>query len=99
MGEGLYPDMSQSLLAVETEGLETAVAEHLQHLGVFLTLFFECELALFIVVFVLAATPVFAALEGGEKKRCLAGGRYRDAKEWVFFVEVGVGGGAGVRRV
>ena len=54
--------MCQSLLAVETKRLETAVTQHLEHLGVFLAFFFEDQFALFVVVLVLAAAPVFASL-------------------------------------
>jgi hypothetical protein len=55
--------MRQPLLAVETQRFESAVAQHLQHLGVFLPFFFEGELALFVVIFVLAATAVFTTLD------------------------------------
>ncbi len=59
-----YANMCQSLLAIETECFEAAVTQHFKDLGVFLTFFLEGELAFFVVVLILAATPVFATLEG-----------------------------------
>lgn len=56
------PNMCQSLFAVETECFQTAVTQHLEHLGIFLPFFFEGEFALFVVVLVFAATPVFTTL-------------------------------------
>ena len=60
----LTADVGEALLAVEAERLEAAIAEHLEHLRVLLALFLERQLALFVVVFVLAATPVFTSLYG-----------------------------------
>jgi hypothetical protein len=71
--------MCQSLLAVEAEGFQTAVAKHFDDLGVFLTFFFEGQLALFVVVFVFAAAPVFASLG---RKGVSKGGR--GERGWVF---------------
>jgi hypothetical protein len=58
----LPTDMGEALLAVEAERFEAAVAEHLEDLGIFLAFFFEGQLALLVVVFVLATTPVFTSL-------------------------------------
>jgi hypothetical protein len=58
-----YPNVGQSLFAIEAEGFESTVTQHLEHLGVFLTFFFEGEFALLVVVFVFASTPIFTTLE------------------------------------
>jgi hypothetical protein len=55
--------MCQSFLAVKAKGLEPAVTEHLEDLGILLTFFFEGQFALFVVIFVLAAATIFASLE------------------------------------
>lgn len=58
----LSPDVRQSLLAVEAECLQAAVAQHLQHLGVLLPFFLEGQLALLVVVLVLSSSPILASL-------------------------------------
>lgn len=60
----LASDVCQSLLAVEAHGLETAVAQHLDDLRVFLTLLLEDQFALLVVVLVLAATAILTTLLG-----------------------------------
>ena len=58
----LPPNMCQPLLTVEAHCLETAVSQHLRHLGIFLTIFAEDELALVVVVLVLSTSPVLSTL-------------------------------------
>jgi hypothetical protein len=54
--------MCEAARAVEALSFETAVAEHLDYLGVFLAFLFEDEFALLVVVFVLASASVLTAL-------------------------------------
>ena len=54
--------MRQSLFAIEAHGLQAAVAKHLHHLCILLTIFLEDEFAFFIVVLILSAPPVLATL-------------------------------------
>jgi hypothetical protein len=58
----LAADMCEAARAVEALGLETAVSEHLDDLGVFLALLLEDELPLLVVVLVLTPTPVLTTL-------------------------------------
>ena len=58
----LAADVGETLFAIEAEGLETSVTQHLDDLGVFLAFLFEGQLAFFVVVLVLATTTVFTAL-------------------------------------
>lgn len=54
--------MSQALLAIEALCLKTAIAQHLNDLCVFLSIFPEDELALVAFVLVLSTSPIFATL-------------------------------------
>lgn len=58
----LAPDVGQPLLAVKALRLQPAVAQHLYYLCVFLAILLEDQLALVVVVLVLAATTILAAL-------------------------------------
>jgi hypothetical protein len=58
----LAADMCEAARAVEALGLETAVAEHLDDLGILLALLLEDELALLVVVLVLTPAPVLTTL-------------------------------------
>ena len=58
----LATNVSQTLLAIEAERLETTVAQHLHDLSVLLALLLEDELTLLVVVLVLATTTVLTAL-------------------------------------
>lgn len=58
----LSTDMGEAARAVEALRFQTAVAQHLDDLGVFLPFLLEHELALLVVVFVLATTPVLTTL-------------------------------------
>merc|ERR1712141_556255 len=57
----LAPDMAQAFHPVETHGLEASVAQHLGHLGIFLTILLENELSLQPLVFILSPPPVFSS--------------------------------------
>jgi hypothetical protein len=52
----------EALLAVKTLCLEAAISEHLGDLCILLAVLAKDELTLVVVVFVLATSPVFAAL-------------------------------------
>jgi hypothetical protein len=54
--------VSQTLLAVEAESLQTTVAEHLDDLGVLLAILLENEFTLLVVVLVLTTTTVLTTL-------------------------------------
>ncbi len=54
--------MGKTPCAVEALGLQTAVAEHLDDLGVFLAFLLEDELALLVVILVLTPTSILATL-------------------------------------
>lgn len=58
----LAADMGKAARAVEALCLQTAVSKHLDHLGVFLALLLEDELALLVVVLVLTPTSVLTTL-------------------------------------
>ena len=58
----LASDVGEAFFAVEAEGFQAAVAQHFEHLGVFLPFFLEGQFALFVVVFVFAAASIFASL-------------------------------------
>lgn len=58
----LATDVGEALLSVEAHGFYAAVTEHLGDLGVLLTVRPEHELALVVLVLVLATAPVLAAL-------------------------------------
>jgi hypothetical protein len=58
----LAADMGETASAVEALGFQTAVSEHLDYLGIFLTFLFEDEFTLFVVVLVLTPTSVFTSL-------------------------------------
>ena len=65
MGEDLKVTCSnvcQSLFAIKAEGFQSAISEHLDDLGVFLTFFFEGEFSLFVVILVLASTAILTTL-------------------------------------
>lgn len=54
--------MCEAAGAIEALGLESAVAEHLDDLSIFLALLFEDEFALLVVVLVLTTASVLATL-------------------------------------
>jgi hypothetical protein len=54
--------MGETARAVEALCLQTAVAEHLDDLGIFLALLLEDEFALLVVVLVLTTASILAAL-------------------------------------
>lgn len=58
----LPSNVGKALLAVEALGLETAVPQHLDDLGVLLPVFTEDQLALVVVVLVFATSPIFSSL-------------------------------------
>lgn len=58
----LATNVSQTLLAVEAQGLQTTITEHLHDLRVFLAILLEDELTLLVVVLVLSTTTVLTAL-------------------------------------
>jgi hypothetical protein len=58
----LAADMGEAAGAVEALGFQAAVTQHLDYLSVFLTLLFEDEFALFVVVLVLTPTSVLTTL-------------------------------------
>lgn len=58
----LATNVSQTLLAVEAQGLQTTITEHLHDLRVFLAILLEDELTLLVVVLVLSTATVFTAL-------------------------------------
>lgn len=58
----LASNVRQTLLAIEAQGLQTAVTQHLHDLRIFLTFFLEGEFTLLVVVFVLATTSVLTTL-------------------------------------
>lgn len=58
----LATDVGKSLLAVEAESLQTAVAEHLHDLRILLALLLENEFTLLVVVLVLSTATVLTAL-------------------------------------
>ena len=57
----LTTDVGQALFAVEAVGIDAPVAEDLGHLGVLLPIFFQVELALGLLVLVLASAAVLAS--------------------------------------
>ena len=54
--------MRQTLLAVEALSFKTAVSQHLDDLGVLLSVLTENELALVVIVLVLSTSPVLTTL-------------------------------------
>lgn len=54
--------MRQTLLTVEAHSLQTAVAQHLDDLGVLLPILTEDQFALVVVVLVLSTSPVLTTL-------------------------------------
>lgn len=74
----LAANVRQSLLAVKALRLQAAVAQHLDHLGILLALLLEDELALLVVVFVLAATAVLSTL-----LLCKVRGQLLHGGEWM----------------
>jgi hypothetical protein len=58
----LATNVSQTLLAVEAQSLQTTVAEHLDDLSILLAVLLEDELTLLVVVLVLTTTTVLTAL-------------------------------------
>lgn len=56
------PDVTQTLLTVEAESLQTAVTQHPDDLRIFLAFLLEDKLALFVVVLVLTTSAVLTAL-------------------------------------
>lgn len=58
----LSADRGEALLAVEAGGVEAAVSEHLDDLGVLLAILLEGELTLVVLVLVLSATTVLSSL-------------------------------------
>jgi hypothetical protein len=58
--------VGKALLAIEALGLETAVPQHLDNLGVLLPVLTEDQLALVVVVLVFATSPIFSTLAGHE---------------------------------
>jgi hypothetical protein len=67
----LAANVCKAARAVEALGLETAVAEHLDDLGILLALLLEDKLALLVVVLVLTPAPVLTTL------LCVSGGSPR----------------------
>jgi hypothetical protein len=55
--------MRQPFLTIETLCFEAPIPEHLRHLSVFLSILFEHQLALIIVVLVLSPSPIFSSLK------------------------------------
>ena len=58
----LATNVSETLLAIEAESLETTVAQHLHDLCVLLAFFLEDKLTLLVVVLVLSTAAVLTAL-------------------------------------
>jgi hypothetical protein len=54
--------MRQPFLTIETLCLEAPIPKHLGHLSVLLSILFEHQLALIIIVFVLSPSPIFSSL-------------------------------------
>jgi hypothetical protein len=54
--------MCQSLLAIKALGFQPTIAQHLRHLGIFLSIFAENKFPLVVVIFVLSTSPIFATL-------------------------------------
>lgn len=70
----LAADVAEAGHAVEAEALAAAVAEHLDHLGVLLSLLLELELALGLIAVSLSPAAVLASLScGGRNKSRKAG--------------------------
>ena len=66
----LAADVAEAGHAVEAEALAAAVAEHLDHLGVLLSLLLELELAFGLIAVSLSPAAVLASLSCGGRVRC-----------------------------
>lgn len=75
----LAADVGKALLAVEALGLEAAVAEHLDDLGVLLALLLEDELALLPVLGAWCAVSAESSLDAGS---CCQRARTESERRW-----------------
>ena len=55
-------DVAQSFAAIKAHCLQSAVAQHLDNLGILLAVLFEDEFSLLCFVFILTPSPVFTSL-------------------------------------
>ena len=58
----LATDVAESLFTIKAESLESSVAQHLDNLGELQAFLLEGQIALFVVIFILAIATVFTAL-------------------------------------
>lgn len=76
----LAPNVTQTFDAVKAERLQPAVAQHFQYLSVLLTVLLEDQLSLFVFVFVLTTTAVFASLSLVLRHGCESRGEVDELK-------------------
>jgi hypothetical protein len=55
--------MCQSLLTIEALGFKSAIAQHLCHLGVLLSIFAEDKFTLVIVILIFPTSPILSSLD------------------------------------